>query len=280
MSRNGIPRSISKRSSTEADTSAGIARARSTCRRSSALAKRRSCAAMRPILTRPACACCAIVCGAALSSLDGVHLNGPMEPRLPNNLNVRVDDVHGESLLKAIAGGRGGVVGRGVRDSERRAVARAARDGVERRRGARVDPVRSLAGSTPRRRSTRPLPSWVRRCRQLAKTPDARLNCLRCARITFRRRPACSWSSARSCRGCTSAMCRSAAFPTPRGCGFSASAASRSCWPASASGRARTHAIRCCSSGSRPSPSCFSAISGCRGRFAMRRGRRRRRARS
>ena len=30
-------------------------------------------------------------------------MNGPMEPRLPNNLNVRVDDVHGESLLKAIA---------------------------------------------------------------------------------------------------------------------------------------------------------------------------------
>ena len=40
---------------------------------------------------------------AALSSLDGVHLNGPFEPRLPNNLNVRVDDVHGESLLKTIA---------------------------------------------------------------------------------------------------------------------------------------------------------------------------------
>lgn len=39
----------------------------------------------------------------ALSSVDGIHLNGPVEPRLPNNLNVRVDDVHGESLLKAIA---------------------------------------------------------------------------------------------------------------------------------------------------------------------------------
>ncbi len=39
----------------------------------------------------------------ALSALDGIHVNGPMEPRLPNNLNVRVDDVHGESLLKAIA---------------------------------------------------------------------------------------------------------------------------------------------------------------------------------
>ena len=39
-----------------------------------------------------------------LSALDGVHLNGPLSPRLPNNLNVRVDRVHGESLLKAIAG--------------------------------------------------------------------------------------------------------------------------------------------------------------------------------
>ena len=39
----------------------------------------------------------------ALSMLDGIHMNGPMEPRLPNNLNVHVDDVHGESLLKAIA---------------------------------------------------------------------------------------------------------------------------------------------------------------------------------
>jgi cysteine desulfurase len=41
---------------------------------------------------------------AALSTLDGMHVNGLLEPRLPNNLNVRVDDVHGESLLKAIAG--------------------------------------------------------------------------------------------------------------------------------------------------------------------------------
>jgi cysteine desulfurase len=39
----------------------------------------------------------------ALSAVDGIYLNGPLEPRLPNNLNVRVDDVHGESLLKAIA---------------------------------------------------------------------------------------------------------------------------------------------------------------------------------
>ena len=39
----------------------------------------------------------------ALSSVDGFYLNGPLEPRLPNNLNVRVDHVHGESLLKSIA---------------------------------------------------------------------------------------------------------------------------------------------------------------------------------
>jgi cysteine desulfurase len=36
--------------------------------------------------------------------LDGIHLNGPEHVRLPNNLNVRVDHVHGESLQKAIAG--------------------------------------------------------------------------------------------------------------------------------------------------------------------------------
>jgi cysteine desulfurase len=40
---------------------------------------------------------------AALSALDGVHLNGPIDARLPNNLNVRVADVHGEALLKAVA---------------------------------------------------------------------------------------------------------------------------------------------------------------------------------
>ena len=40
----------------------------------------------------------------ALSALDGIHLNGPIDSRLPNNLNVRVDNVHGESLLKAISG--------------------------------------------------------------------------------------------------------------------------------------------------------------------------------
>ena len=38
-----------------------------------------------------------------LSSFDGIHLNGPLDPRLPNNLNVRVAGVHGESLFKAIA---------------------------------------------------------------------------------------------------------------------------------------------------------------------------------
>jgi cysteine desulfurase len=37
------------------------------------------------------------------AQIDGVHLNGPEEPRLPHNLNVRFDDLHGESLLKALA---------------------------------------------------------------------------------------------------------------------------------------------------------------------------------
>jgi len=36
--------------------------------------------------------------------IEGVHLNGPVQPRLANNLNVRIDAVHGESLLKAIGG--------------------------------------------------------------------------------------------------------------------------------------------------------------------------------
>lgn len=35
---------------------------------------------------------------------DRVHLNGSMDRRLPQNLNVRVDGVRGESLLKALAG--------------------------------------------------------------------------------------------------------------------------------------------------------------------------------
>ena len=39
----------------------------------------------------------------ALSAVDGIHVNGPVDGRLPNNLNVLVADVHGETLLKAIA---------------------------------------------------------------------------------------------------------------------------------------------------------------------------------
>jgi cysteine desulfurase len=39
-----------------------------------------------------------------VQNAEGIHLNGPSDARLPQNLNVRVDDVHGETLLKAIAG--------------------------------------------------------------------------------------------------------------------------------------------------------------------------------
>jgi cysteine desulfurase len=39
-----------------------------------------------------------------LSTVGDVFLNGPAESRLPHNLNVRFDAVHGESLLKAVAG--------------------------------------------------------------------------------------------------------------------------------------------------------------------------------
>lgn len=35
-------------------------------------------------------------------SLDGIFVNGAMEDRLPQNLNVRFDGVHGETLLKAM----------------------------------------------------------------------------------------------------------------------------------------------------------------------------------
>jgi cysteine desulfurase len=37
------------------------------------------------------------------SEVDGLHLNGSMERRLPHNLNVRFERVHGETLLKALA---------------------------------------------------------------------------------------------------------------------------------------------------------------------------------
>jgi cysteine desulfurase len=39
-----------------------------------------------------------------LRGVDGVHLNGSIEDRLPQNLNVLVDGVQGDSLLTALAG--------------------------------------------------------------------------------------------------------------------------------------------------------------------------------
>ena len=156
MSRSGIPRSISSRSSTAAATSAAIARARSTCLRSSVSARLRSCAAARLPPMRPGCARCAIACGRRCRQLDGIHLNGPLEPRLPNNLNVRVDDVHGESLLKAIAGDVAVSSGAAcaTASAEPSHVLRAM--GLSDEAGARVDQVRSRTGSPPSRRSTRP----------------------------------------------------------------------------------------------------------------------------
>lgn len=38
-------------------------------------------------------------------SLDGVHINGSLKQRLPQNLNVRFERVHGDSLLTALASG-------------------------------------------------------------------------------------------------------------------------------------------------------------------------------
>jgi cysteine desulfurase len=36
------------------------------------------------------------------SSVDGVHLNGSLEHRLPNNLNISIERVEGEALLMGI----------------------------------------------------------------------------------------------------------------------------------------------------------------------------------
>jgi cysteine desulfurase len=40
-----------------------------------------------------------------LSKLDGIHVNGSLEHRLPQNLNVRVDGVAGETLLTSLTNG-------------------------------------------------------------------------------------------------------------------------------------------------------------------------------
>jgi len=42
---------------------------------------------------------------AGLRPIDGVHLNGTMDRRLPQNLNIRIDGVAGEELLTALASG-------------------------------------------------------------------------------------------------------------------------------------------------------------------------------
>ena len=85
-----------------------------------------------PARMRRACTRCAIVCGRALSAVDGIHVNGPMEPRLPNNLNVRVDERARRVVVEGDRRRRRCVVRRSVRDRERRAVARTARHGIER----------------------------------------------------------------------------------------------------------------------------------------------------
>ena len=61
MSQKGIPRSTSRRSSTEVGMNADIALAPSMSLALSASAKQRNCAAMLPM--RPACGRCAIACG-------------------------------------------------------------------------------------------------------------------------------------------------------------------------------------------------------------------------
>lgn len=38
-----------------------------------------------------------------LQSLERIHLNGSIEHRLPQNLNILVDGIHGDALLTALA---------------------------------------------------------------------------------------------------------------------------------------------------------------------------------
>ena len=38
------------------------------------------------------------------ASVPGVHLNGPLEDRLPGNLNVSFDDLDGQALLQELHG--------------------------------------------------------------------------------------------------------------------------------------------------------------------------------
>ncbi len=68
----------------------GFGRAAAICRESRADEARRL-AALRDRLWN------------GLRKLDGVHVNGSMEHRLPQNLNVRVDGIAGETLLTSLA---------------------------------------------------------------------------------------------------------------------------------------------------------------------------------
>ena len=90
--------------STAAATSAACARARSTSRASSASARPRSCAGRRWRAETRAAARAARPAErrSCTSSLDEIYLNGSMEHRLPDNLNISFAYVEGESLLMGI----------------------------------------------------------------------------------------------------------------------------------------------------------------------------------
>ena len=87
-----------------AGTSAAIVRARSTCRPSSGLARLRRSVSSSSTPSRAGCQTLRDRLWSGLSArVDRIHVNGALQPRLANNLNIRVDGVHGETLLKAIA---------------------------------------------------------------------------------------------------------------------------------------------------------------------------------
>ena len=83
--------------------------------------------------------------------IDGVHLNGARTPRLPHNLNVRIDRVNGRELLMGLSDVSLSS-GRGVLHGERRAVPRPEGDRPLRRGGARVAALRADPRDDGRRR--------------------------------------------------------------------------------------------------------------------------------
>ena len=115
---------------------------------------------------------CAIACSrASLRRIEGVEVNGALEPRLPGNLNVSIDATEAETLLLTAGGHARAFFGRGVLGGGRQGLARPARARPPRRRASTRRSASASAATMSRRRSTRrrilraPWPSVPRRAR-------------------------------------------------------------------------------------------------------------------